>query len=362
MVQIYCKKQTASAMERIKKRLCCRKKRRTVNRIFGVNIETLCKREDTLVPNIIIRICDHITQSGIETEELFRVNGNSRLIHEMRTSFNEAGDAELNNIHASASLLKQFLRELPEPVVPISHQENLIETKVRHSTDDSFEIIHTLKRIIGEVPERRKETLKYLLEFMLRISGKSEFNKMTSSNLAVVFGPSLFRCDGSVEGAKNQGYLNGVLMHLLESFDDIFMMKTISEAAPETSIVADKEKKDEGSKSVAGKAEKPARIVVYFESRPRAIQKRVASQKRFAITTRINLPVRAVSRQKLSPLLVELMEQKRYLEKIMLGEEDCIGRLVYQQVQSVRRRIDVEEARLAGEKITNSAVGVELRQ
>ena len=58
---------------------------------------------------------------GISTEGIFRVNGNGRIVDKLRASFEKTGDADLDavlDVMSVAGLLKLFLRELPEGVVP----------------------------------------------------------------------------------------------------------------------------------------------------------------------------------------------------------------------------------------------------
>ena len=59
---------------------------------------------------------------GINEEGLFRVNGNVRIVERLRASFEQSGDVVLDatrtDVMSVATLLKLFLRELPEGVVP----------------------------------------------------------------------------------------------------------------------------------------------------------------------------------------------------------------------------------------------------
>ena len=59
--------------------------------------------------------------TGLGVEGIFRVNGNARIVEKLKTSFDLHGDANLdedNDILAVAGVLKQFLREMPDSVVP----------------------------------------------------------------------------------------------------------------------------------------------------------------------------------------------------------------------------------------------------
>lgn len=58
---------------------------------------------------------------GYDQEGIFRVNGSARIIEKLRTSFDQTGDADLaedGDVMAVAGLLKLFLRELPDSVIP----------------------------------------------------------------------------------------------------------------------------------------------------------------------------------------------------------------------------------------------------
>lgn len=63
-----------------------------------------------------MRVC-----TGLECEGIFRVNGSQRVVEKLRASFDQQGDANLEEDHdvmAVAGLLKLFLRELPESAIP----------------------------------------------------------------------------------------------------------------------------------------------------------------------------------------------------------------------------------------------------
>lgn len=79
-----------------------------------------------MIPFILTRICGYIENTGgISQEGLFRVSGNARVVEKLKQSFDSVGDAPLESdgdLAAAAALLKQFLRELPQPLIPNSSQ------------------------------------------------------------------------------------------------------------------------------------------------------------------------------------------------------------------------------------------------
>ena len=73
---------------------------------------------------------------GLEVEGVFRVNGNARVVDNFRNSFdsNNPSDVTLDaksDVVSVASLLKLFLRELPEGVVPESETREFVRSKHR---------------------------------------------------------------------------------------------------------------------------------------------------------------------------------------------------------------------------------------
>lgn len=75
-----------------------------------------------LIPFIVTRLCNYIeSNGGISHEGLFRISGKATLVEKMKYSFDSTGDAPLEaegDLASAAALLKQFLRELPQPLIP----------------------------------------------------------------------------------------------------------------------------------------------------------------------------------------------------------------------------------------------------
>ncbi|KDN48220.1 RhoGAP-domain-containing protein [Tilletiaria anomala UBC 951] len=90
---------------------------------------------------------------------------------------------------AVAGLLKLYLRQLPEPVLPIPWEERI---KYTHERDEHVQAgFPMLKSRIRRAPSINQVTLKAIVEHLARVAAHADENKMTASNLAVVFGPVL---------------------------------------------------------------------------------------------------------------------------------------------------------------------------
>lgn len=83
------------------------------------------------IPFIISRLCNFIeSNSGLTLEGLFRVSGNVKLVEKLKNSFDTFGDAPLESmgdVPSAAALIKLFLRELPEPVIPTNVHRSFLD-------------------------------------------------------------------------------------------------------------------------------------------------------------------------------------------------------------------------------------------
>lgn len=96
-------------------------------------------------------------------------------------------DARWADVHVASSLLKAYLRRLPDPLLTAELYPAFI------AADRSPDRARELKRLVHALPEAHYETLKYLIQHLRRVVEHSAFNKMEARNLAIVFGPTLVR-------------------------------------------------------------------------------------------------------------------------------------------------------------------------
>uniref|UniRef100_A0A672Q1W3 Rho GTPase activating protein 24 n=1 Tax=Sinocyclocheilus grahami TaxID=75366 RepID=A0A672Q1W3_SINGR len=96
------------------------------------------------------------------------------------------------DVHTVASLLKLYLRELPEPVIPFcKYEEFLACTKLLSKDQDAG--MKELKRQVEGLPPVNYNLLKYICKFLDEVQSYSGVNKMSVQNLATVFGPNILR-------------------------------------------------------------------------------------------------------------------------------------------------------------------------
>ncbi|XP_070545204.1 protein FAM13A-like isoform X4 [Ptychodera flava] len=202
-------------------------KKKINNKIFGVPLEELCRKGrdgEVHIPLIITKVVEFINNHGIGHEGIFRINGNARVVERLKTSFDKSGDADLEDagdVMAVAGLLKLFLRELPDAVVPESLHLQFVSTQEKYHAD-SVECLRRLKLLVSQLPVENYSILKYIIKFLVNVCLHEETNKMSAHALSIVFGPNLFRCTQGLEGLREQAITNQIVRTFIEEYDDIF--------------------------------------------------------------------------------------------------------------------------------------------
>ncbi|XP_041116425.1 rho GTPase-activating protein 22-like isoform X1 [Polyodon spathula] len=167
--------------------------------IFGQRLEDTVQYEkkfgQRLAPLMVEQCVDFIRERGLDEEGLFRMPGQANLVKEMQDAF-DCGDKPLfdsnTDVHTVASLLKLYLRELPEPVIPFAKYEDFLSCAQLLAKDEA-EGIQELVNQVKNLPQANYNLLKYICKFLDEVQSHSNENKMSVQNLATVFGPNILR-------------------------------------------------------------------------------------------------------------------------------------------------------------------------
>ncbi|XP_068192401.1 GEM-interacting protein isoform X2 [Antennarius striatus] len=180
----------------------CEHRRGTV---FGVDLSLLlCDRPDE-IPFVVQLCTSEIESRALSVQGVYRVSGSKpriqRLCHAFET---QKEQVDLSNLspHDITSILKHFFKELPEPLLTFDLYssfmvvgktiQHLGEREQIEDTNEIKDIIHNLQMLLQKLPPHCYSTLQYLMSHLQKVSDNEE-NKMSPSNLGIVFGPTLLR-------------------------------------------------------------------------------------------------------------------------------------------------------------------------
>ncbi|XP_070620779.1 uncharacterized protein [Erythrolamprus reginae] len=157
--------------------------------LFGIPLPSLRPSQHVEgVPEFLVDACEHL-RPHLHTEGLFRKCGSMTRIKALKARL-EAGERCLHMALPCdvATLVKQFLRSLPEPLIPAELQGSLCQVQVQSREDrDSLTLLLTCL-----LPPRNTTVLRYFLSFLQEVVARCAQNKMDLDNLSVIFVPNLF--------------------------------------------------------------------------------------------------------------------------------------------------------------------------
>lgn len=133
-----------------------------------------------------------IISKGQSCEGIMRVSGDADMMQKLRYEVNSypANEPPLSDsfwahydVHVLAGLLKQWFRQLDEPVIPFNLYQQSIDAVARND-------IKALLQLVEDIPEPNRTVLVYLVAFLQLIVSQSDLNKMTSRNISLVVAPN----------------------------------------------------------------------------------------------------------------------------------------------------------------------------
>ncbi|KFO28041.1 Rho GTPase-activating protein SYDE2 [Fukomys damarensis] len=174
--------------------------------IFGVDIQKVVERENVglMVPLLIQKCIMEIENRGCQVVGLYRLCGSAAVKKELREAFERDSKAvglcenQYPDINVITGVLKDYLRELPSPLITKQLYEAVLDTMVKSPLkmssggceNDPCDSKCTVD-LLNCLPDVEKATLKMLLDHLKLVASYHEVNKMTCQNLAVCFGPVL---------------------------------------------------------------------------------------------------------------------------------------------------------------------------
>ncbi|XP_026827938.1 uncharacterized protein LOC105278915 isoform X3 [Ooceraea biroi] len=153
--------------------------------LFGVNLSRL---DENGLPKPVLVMLQQLFAKGPFTQGIFRKSANLRNVRELRDQIESTGDLsclEDAPVVTVASLLKDFLRSLPDPLLT-SHLFPLWMESL-----DTPNPVQTIKSILDKLPKANYTLLSHMICVLHHVARRSKRNLMCASNLGVCCGPSL---------------------------------------------------------------------------------------------------------------------------------------------------------------------------
>uniref|UniRef100_H9G744 Rho GTPase activating protein 45 n=1 Tax=Anolis carolinensis TaxID=28377 RepID=H9G744_ANOCA len=192
---------------------CGHKKLRGKLQLFGQDFLQASGSSSDGIPFIVQKCILEIEKRATRTKGIYRVNGVKTRVEKLCQAFENGKElVELSQAspHDISNVLKLYLRQLPEPILPFRMynalmglaKESLQGGKSAAEMADKgpetdpavLALVTKLRELLSkELPAENRATLRFLVQHLRRIVAAEGENKMTPGNLGIVFGPTLMR-------------------------------------------------------------------------------------------------------------------------------------------------------------------------
>ncbi|KAL7395940.1 hypothetical protein ABVT39_025817 [Epinephelus coioides] len=198
----------------------------STTRVFGVPLEEVTRTHTITgheVPALVKHIVDYIEEHGhLDLEGLFLVNGNAERVDWLRQRYDSGEEVELEkeaDLASAVSLLRLFLQELPEPVIPTAIQGHILQLHQDYSNEE--DLCRNLKYLLQQLPQLNYGLLRFLCRFLASVASLQQ-ESWNIGTLAAVFGPDIFHLSTEGEDLRDQESVSRVLAELLDNQEGLF--------------------------------------------------------------------------------------------------------------------------------------------
>ncbi|XP_029355227.1 unconventional myosin-IXb isoform X3 [Echeneis naucrates] len=165
---------------------------------FGVYVCHLVSDKNP-VPMVLEMMLEHVEMHGLYTEGIYRKSGSANRMKELHQRLETDPHQvclEDYPIHTVTGLVKQWLRELPDPLMTFTHYSDFL-----HAVElpEKQEQLHAIYKVLDELPTANFITLERLVFHLVRVCKEEAHNRMSSNSLAIVFAPCILRCPDSAD-------------------------------------------------------------------------------------------------------------------------------------------------------------------
>ncbi|GAP87215.1 putative rho GTPase activator [Rosellinia necatrix] len=198
--------------------------------VFGVSLARLYERDQFAVPMVVHQCIQAVDLYGLAVEGIYRLSGSATHVNKLKNLFDTNQESHIldfrnpenffHDVNSVAGLLKQFLRDLPDPLLTSENYTSFIDA-AKH--DDETVRRDSMHAIINGLPDPNYATLRALTLHLYRVMENSTVNRMNSQNLAIVFGPTLMgTAPGSniADAAWQVRAVDTILQNTYQIFDE----------------------------------------------------------------------------------------------------------------------------------------------
>ncbi|XP_015777163.1 PREDICTED: rho GTPase-activating protein 10-like [Acropora digitifera] len=187
------------------------------------------KETKDLELTFITKCISAVEKRGITDQGLYRIVGVGSKVQNLLLQCIERKKVSTINladndcefeVKTITSALKQYLRNMPEPLFTYDYHEQFLDAVKKETFEKR---VDALIYLVASLPEDNRSLIRTVMKHLTRVAAHSNKNLMAASNLGVVFGPTLMKSrEESMAAIMNLKYQSIVIELLINEFDKIF--------------------------------------------------------------------------------------------------------------------------------------------
>ncbi|KAN0061207.1 Rho-type gtpase-activating protein [Thecaphora frezii] len=194
--------------------------------MFGRDLVEQAEAENREVPLVVDKCIQAVEAFGMDYEGIYRKSGGSSQLKVITQLFERGAAFDLedvdrfNDVSAITSVLKNYFRELPVPLLTFELHEDFI--RLAEAKLDGAAKAQQMGALIEKLPKPHYSTLKSLVLHLHRVQQRSEENRMNARNLGVVFGPTLMKSGDPAQEFAHMGGKAMTIEYFIEHAEELF--------------------------------------------------------------------------------------------------------------------------------------------
>uniref|UniRef100_A0A2K6CU51 Rho-GAP domain-containing protein n=1 Tax=Macaca nemestrina TaxID=9545 RepID=A0A2K6CU51_MACNE len=162
--------------------------------IFGIPLADAVERtmmyDGIRLPAVFRECIDYVEKYGMKCEGIYRVSGIKSKVDELKAAYDREESTNLEEYEPNtvASLLKQYLRDLPENLLTKELMPRFEEACGRTTETEK---VQEFQRLLKELPECNYLLISWLIVHMDHVIAKELETKMNIQNISIVLSPTV---------------------------------------------------------------------------------------------------------------------------------------------------------------------------
>lgn len=191
--------------------------------LFGSELSERADFERRQIPCVVSRCIEEVELRGMEVEGIYRKTGGNSQVKMIQEGFDKNENYDISDpdidITAVTSVLKQYFRKLPTPLLTYEVYDRILDTN--SFTEPHDKCLH-LRKTFNMLPQRHRDCLEFLMFHLARVAKRERENLMSPKNLAVVFAPTIMR-DKNIEREMTDMHAKNIAVQfIIENSHTIF--------------------------------------------------------------------------------------------------------------------------------------------